>query len=349
MNQMTRSDLKVRTLDAGSAVAWDDFVDACPEATFFHRAGWRNVIENSFGHQCHYLIAERGGRITGVLPLTHIRSRLFGNALISNAFCVYGGAACNDDEARTALAARAKALAVDLGVDYLEYRNRKRAQGDLPCKSDLYVAFRKSLDPDPAKNLLAIPRKQRAMVRRGAKLGLQADSDDDVTRFTRIYGASVRNLGTPVFGKPYFRALKQQFGEDCQIVTVTKDGKAISSVMSFAFRDEIHPYYGGGTSEARSLAANDFMYWEVMRRAVEGGFRTFDFGRSKRGTGSFAFKKHWGFEPEPLHYEYVLLHTADIPEINPLNPKYRAFIALWKRLPLPVANAIGPHLARNFG
>lgn len=349
MNAPADLRLRVTPLDHDGEVRWEAFVAACPEATFFHRVGWKRVIERSFGHDCHYLVAESGGAVRGILPLVHVKSRLFGNALISNAFCVYGGPVATDETTRGALVRRAEGLADDLGVDYLEFRNRAPSQPDWASNSTLYAGFRKSLDPDPDKNLLAVRRKQRAMVRKGIKLGLAAEIDPDTDRFFSLYAASVRNLGTPVFAKAYFRNLKAEFGDDCEILTVLNGARPVSGVMSFHFRDEVHPYYGGGTAESRAVAGNDFMYWEVMRRAVERGHRTFDFGRSKQGTGAFDFKRHWGFEPEPLHYEYKLLKTDEIPSVNPLNPKYRMFIAAWKRLPLPVANAIGPRLARNFG
>jgi FemAB-related protein (PEP-CTERM system-associated) len=187
------------------------------------------------------------------------------------------------------------------------------------------------------------------MVRKGIKGGLVSEIDDHVDGLHRVYAESVRNLGTPVFPKRYFAALQQVFGDACQVLTVQHDREPVSSVMSFFFRDEVLPYYGGCTEAARPVAANDFMYWEVMRRAAERGCRLFDFGRSKYGTGAFSFKKNWGFDPEPLTYEYKLIRSVELPDINPLNPKYQLFIALWKRLPLPVANVVGPWLARDLG
>lgn len=349
MTAHSQSALEIRRLDEQWVGRWDDFIAECPEATFFHRAGWQRVIEASFGHHCHFLLAESGGRIRGVLPLTHVRSRLFGNALISSAFCVYGGPATSDLEAREALDEAAVKLASALDVDYLEYRLRSPGRSDWPCNADLYATFRKPLQDDAAQNLLAIPRKQRAMVRKGIKVGLRSEWDGDVDRFYRLYAESVRDLGTPVFSKTYFRTLKKVFGSDCAVLSVTKGGRAISSVLSFYFRDEVLPYYGGAAGEARDVAAYDFMYWELMRDACERGYRVFDFGRSKRNTGAYAFKKHWGFEPAPLHYAYKLLRRKDLPSINPLNPKYRLFIAGWKRLPLPVANRVGPYVARMLG
>jgi FemAB-related protein (PEP-CTERM system-associated) len=342
------SEITVKTLTPDYREQWDQFVDGCLDATFFHRAGWQEVIEKAFGHRTHYLFAERNGRITGVLPLGHIRSRLFGNALISTPFCVYGGIATQDSDAFSALEAAACALADRLKVDYLEMRNREARHTGWPTK-DLYVTFRKSIDPDPEKNLLAIPRKQRAMVRKGIKAGLTGEFDRSTERFYAAYSQSVHSLGTPVFSRGYFELLQHVFRDSCDILTVTHEGDLVSSVMNFYFRDEVLPYYGGGTPLARQLKGNDFMYWELMRHSCERGLQMFDFGRSKQGTGSWSFKKNWGFEPVPLHYEYHLVKARAMPDISPMNPKYRLFINAWKRLPLPVTRLIGPLLARNLG
>lgn len=341
--------LKVSALDRSSNGEWEGFIASCPEATFFHRAGWKTVIESAFGHTCYFLYAEAGGEICGVLPLVHVKSRLFGNSLISTGFTVGGGPIADTPEALAALDSRALEIADDLGVDYIEYRSGKSQHPDWVGKTDLYVGFRKPIGPDPEQDMLAIPRKQRAMVRKGIKAGLESVIDDRVDRLHQVYTESARNLGTPVFAKSYFSKLINVFAGDIDIVTITAEGRAVASVMNFYFRDEVMPYYGGGVNEARRLAANDFMYWEVMRRAVERGCRMFDFGRSKTGTGAFSFKKNWGFEPEPLVYEYMLRNIDRLPDINPTNPKYRLFISGWKRLPLPVAKLIGPHIARNLG
>jgi FemAB-related protein (PEP-CTERM system-associated) len=148
----------------------------------------------------------------------------------------------------------------------------------------------------------------------------------------------------------YFDTLLRVFGKDCEILTVTgPDGRLLSSVLSFHFRDEVLPYYAGDDESARYLAANDFKYWELMRRSCERGLKVFDYGRSKRGTGSFAFKKNWGFEPTPLHYEYCLYKRDSIPQNNPANAKYRLFIEAWRRMPIGLANWLGPHIVRNLG
>ena len=339
----------VQRLDEASNSQWDKFVRSCPDATFFHRAGWKYVIESTFGHRCYFLYAQRAGAICGVLPLVHIKSALFGNSLVSTGFTVGGGPVVTDSDAISVLENAAIALADELDVDFLEFRNGKQTHPDWANNAGLYVHFAKPIGPDSEKDMLAIPRKQRAMVRKGIKAGLTSVIDDDVERLHPVYAESVRNLGTPVFSKAYFRALQETFAPDLDIVTVLRDGQAIASVMNFYFRDQVLPYYGGGVLAARNVAGNDFMYWEVMRRAVERGCGVFDFGRSKQGTGAYSFKKNWGFDPQPLTYEYKLRKLQAAPEINPLNPKYRFFIAAWKRLPLPIAGFIGPYIVRNLG
>ncbi len=344
-----RMETTVKSLDQAASPRWDEFVTGHAQGTFFHRAGWKRVIERTFRHDCHFLYAESAGAIIGVLPLVHVKSRLFGNSLISTGFTVGGGPLVVRAEALVRLEDRAFEIADRLGVDFIEYRVRAPFHDDWTVKRNLYVGFEREIDPDPEKNLLAIPRKQRAMVRKGIKAGLESRIDADTATAHRIYAVSVRNLGTPVFPRSLFDNLAEIFGDDVDIVTITKDGTAVASVMSFYFRDRVLPYYGGGTRDARAFAANDFMYWEVMRRAAERGYRVFDFGRSKIGTGAFSFKKNWGFTPEPWTYEYKLMRIDDIPDINPLNPKYRLFIAAWKRLPVPIANLVGPRIVRGLG
>jgi FemAB-related protein (PEP-CTERM system-associated) len=339
----------VRGFAVGDAARWEAFVQRCPNATFFHRIGWREVIEDVFRHRTHYLIAERSEEVAGVLPLAEVKSRLFGHALVSLPFCVYGGPAANDPEADRLLIDAAVTLARSLRVEHLELRHRAAKCVGWP-RQDLYVTFKKELLPDVEANLVAIPRKQRAMVRKGIRNGLRSELDASVERFFALYADNVHRHGTPPFSRRYFARLAEIFGDRCEVLTVVDTtGRPVSSVMSFYFRDEVLPYYAGDTDDARELAANDFKYWELMRRACERGVRVFDYGRSKRETGSFDFKKNWGFDPVPLAYEYQLLARDDVPQNNPLNPKYRAFIALWRRLPKPVANAVGPMLVRNLG
>jgi len=322
---------------------------ACPQATFFHRAGWQNIINKVFRHDTYYLYAERDGAIEGVLPLGHVNSWLFGNALTSLPFAVYGGVATTSEQAADALEQEAQRIAVKLGVDHLELRNVESRHPEWPTQ-DLYVTFRKEILPTEDENMLAIPRKQRAMVRKGIKNELVSHIDPTVDRFFKLFADNVHRHGTPAMPKKYFQALQKEFGADCEILTVTtSDGKPLSSVLSFYFRDEVLPYYAGDDEAARDLAANDFKYWELMRRACARGLKVFDYGRSKQGTGPFAFKKNWGFEPKPLHYAFCLYKRDAIPQNNPNNAKYKLMISTWRRMPIAMANWLGPFIVRNLG
>ena len=300
-------------------------------------------------HETHFIYFEVDGRIEGVLPLAHVKSLFFGNSLVSLPFAVYGGVAACSMAAADALEAEAQRLARHLSVDHLELRNIQARHADWPAQ-DLYVTFRKPILPSEEANMLAIPRKQRAMVRKGLKHGLRSEIDTGIERFFPLYADNVHRHGTPALSRRYFEALLHEFGMDAEVLTVvTPDGRALSSVLSFYFRDEVLPYYAGDHVDARDLAANDFKYWDLMRRACARGIKVFDYGRSKQGTGPYAFKKNWGFEPTPLRYEYCLYKRSDVPQNNPANAKYRLLIESWRRMPLAFANWLGPHVVRSLG
>jgi FemAB-related protein (PEP-CTERM system-associated) len=341
--------LTVRPMAASDMPRWDGFVQSHDEGTFFHRSGWHGIFRDIFRLTPRYLIAERGSDIAGILPLVHQRSALFGNALIAAPFCVEGGPIAADEQAHSALVSAALAIQAQTTSPYVEFRSRRARQAGWTVRGDLYATFSGPLSADDTENLLAIPRKQRAVVRKTLESKLISEISDGVNDVFRVYAESVRNLGTPVFAKRYFAALKKAFGEDCDAVVIRDDGAPVSAVLNFYHKDTVLPYYGGGTSGARRTGANDFLYWEVMRRAAQRGYRRFDFGRSKAGTGAFAFKKNWGFAPEWLEYEYHFLPGQTMPDKNPLNPKYSLFIQAWKKLPLPVANFIGPWIIRGLG
>lgn len=342
--------VRLHALTPANAPAWDRFVQATPAATMFHLSGWQRVIAEAFGHSTHYVMAEQDGAVVGVLPLARMRTRLFGDSLISTPFCVYGGPVAVTPDAEAALVERALDIMRELGVPSLEFRHRETPSLGWDERPPLYYTFRKPITGVAETDMKAIPRKQRAMVRKGIQNGLTSVSNADIDGLHAIYAQSVHNLGTPVFGRRYFRLLGEVFAEMRDVVTVLHGDQPIAAVLNFHFRDEVLPYYGGGTRAARALAGNDFMYWEVMRRAgAERGARLFDFGRSKSGTGAYDFKQHWGFEAQPLHYAYRLRPGARLAEHNPTNPKYRVMIAAWRRLPLPVANLIGPQIVRGLG
>ncbi len=341
-----RVDLRIATLGDADFSRWNEFVFACPDASFFHRAEWRSIIENIFGWRTHFLYAENAGGLQGVLPLAEVKGRLIGHALISLPYCVQAGIAAANQPARDALDAAAQNLALALDVDYLEYRTPCRAHADWAC-DESYVLFKAELSAAAAYNFSAIPGKRRAMVRKAQRAGLRCAIEDDVEHFLRAYSEAMRKLGSPVYPRRYFTELKAAFGSDCEVMTIMQDGRTIAAAMSFLFRGETMPYYAGGTEQARAVAGNDFLYWELLGRAAQRGLHTFNAGRSRLGGGSSGFKKLWGFKPEPLHYEYRVLRGRT-PINDPDDPRYRLFTALWRRLPLALANKLGPSLSRNI-
>ncbi len=348
--------LRVVPLDAANAAAWDAFVATRPEATFFHQAAMPGLIARCFGHADRSALVLQDGAVVGVLPLVELRTRLFGHALISLPFCVYAGPLAAGPDAATALVAHAAGLLRQTGARVLELRSLEplpekwfAGPDDWPVRSNLYATFRKSISADADANFKAIPRKQRAVLRKGIERGLRAAVGRDMALVHRIYAESVRNLGSPVFSRRWFDGLAQAFPGAADATVVHDGEQPVAGVLSFHWRDQVLPYYGGGVPAARDCHAYDFMYWDVMRRAAERGATWFDFGRSKEGTGAYAFKKNWGFPATPLAYRFLLRPGQSIPDHNPLNPKYRLMIAAWKRLPLPVAGWLGPRLVRGLG
>ena len=322
----------------------DSFVDVHPDATPFHRRAWVEAVTTGCGHKGHYLLAEKGG-VTGVLPLHEIHSRLFGRALVSSGSAVGGGILATDAASVTALSEAAWTLATETSCPTVELRGGVLPD-DWALDTTTYIGFARDLAGDDEAELLAIPRKQRAEVRKGLGHGLTVDIGDRAAHYA-VYAESVRNLGTPVFPRRLFEAVLDGFGEDADILTVRKDGKPLASVLSLYHRGSVMPYWGGGTAAARPARANDLMYFALMRHARERGCTRFDFGRSKVETGAAAFKQNWGFEGVPI--TYAKRSAGKAREINPLDPKYTRKVQLWQKLPLFVANRLGPMIARGLG
>jgi len=341
------ADLLIDTI-APDDPRWDQAISVHPEATFFHLGGWARVLERTFAYRSHSLVATKDGRVCGLLPLFLVKNFPFGRSLVSIPLAVYGGPCADDSQTAQALIARAQAVADDMQVRYLELRNQMAVDG-LPVK-DLYVTFRKPIYSDSDKNMEAIPRKQRRMIRQGEKFGLTSTvgGAELLDEFYLIYAHSVSRLGSPVYPRTLFAQLLKEFGSSCRILAVRHEGRMVAGVMTFFFRDHVMPYYGGALRDAFRYAANDFMYWKLMCHAAERGYGLFDFGRSKEGTGPYDFKRHWGFEPTPLPYQYHLVRQKTMPDLSPKNPKFSLAINVWKRMPLWVARAVGPQLVRYF-
>jgi FemAB-related protein (PEP-CTERM system-associated) len=336
--------------DAATCARIEGFVAEHESGTIFHRPQWSRAVERGCRQRAHYLIAERGGALVGCLPLSEIRSSLFGSALVSAGFGTGGGIIAADDLAAARLAEDGWALAEALGCGSLELRG-----GDVPAgfeaRGGVYANFDRDLPGDAEALLASIPRRQRAEVRRALDSELITSADNDAAHRAahfRVYSESVRNLGTPVFPPALFGGMLDAFGDDADIVLVRRGGEPVAALLNFYFKGICQPFWGGGTFAARSCRANDLVYFDVMRRAIERGCTRADFGRSKVGTGPWSRKRIWDFDETPLVYA---LRSADggARQINPLDSQYRLKVEAWKRLPLWAANRIGPLIARGLG
>lgn len=343
-------DLKTLSERIDEHTRWDQFVEKCKLGTFFHLSGWKRVIEKVYKHNGHYLYAEKDGEIVGVLPLVEQKSILFGHALISTPFCVYGGVASDDEEVMLFLEQQAIEKAHSLGVDYLELRYPFERNNPKLIEKCAHSSFGCEIAEDDEKILAGIKKKQRAVVRHSLKNELSWRIDGDAATAYDVYSESVRNLGTPVFPKQYFNALVEEFGHNCDVLTVEHEGKAVSSVLSFYYKDHVLPFYGGGLHSARALKSNDFMYYQLMCNAKAKRQSTFfDFGRSKNDSGAFKYKRTWGMEPVALHYHFHLVKAEELPNLSPNNPKYQIFIKMWQKLPVTLSRMIGPFLSKYLG
>jgi FemAB-related protein (PEP-CTERM system-associated) len=297
------------------------------------------------GQKQHYLLA--GNPIRGLVPLNELHSPLFGRALVSSGFAVGGGIIADNKETAESLAQFALRMAARLSCPTVELRG-----GYLPrdWQTDVttYAGYVRDLATDDEAELLAIPRKQRAEVRKALANDLTVDLGDLDAHYS-VYAESVRNLGTPVFPRELFAEVLDAFGPNADILTVRKQGVPLASVLSLYHRGVVMPYWGGGTTAARPARANDMMYFALMRHARARGCTRFDFGRSKTGTGAAAFKRNWGFEGVPLAYAKRTAAGQVAREINPLDPRYSLQVKLWSKLPLAIANRLGPLISRGLG
>ena len=322
---------------------------AAMDGSVFQRPAWLLAVELGTGQRARGLLAEQGGAITGWLPLNEVHSPLFGRALVSSGFAVGGGALSGDAKTSVALCRAAEELALRLSCASVELRGGD-APGHWRTRTDSHCGFVRELAADDEAQLLAIPRKQRAEVRKGLAETLTVhigSASADRSAHYAVYAESVRNLGTPVFPRRLFDAALEALGGD--ILTIRHDGQPVASVLSFYHRGAVLPYWGGGTPAARRLRANDRLYYELMLHARRRGCTRFDFGRSKTGSGAWAFKRNWGFEARPLSYSTWTLPGAAARDVDPTSAAHARRIALWRRLPLPLTNTLGPSIARGLG
>jgi len=331
------------------ALHWNDYVAQNPAATIYHKAEWRKVINESFGHTSYYLYAaDAQNKTRGILPLVHLKSLLFGNFLVSMPYFNYGGAVADSPAIEIQLIAEANRLAQSLGASHVEYRD-DIPRHDLPARTDkVNMILPLPTDTDELWNLFT--PKLRAQIRRPQRERPEVSfgGTEYLNDFYRVFARNMRDLGTPVYGKAFFRNLLQTFPQQAQLVIIRIQSRPVGAAFLIGYKDRLEIPWASTLRDVNHLSINMLMYWEVLSLAIRNGFKYFDFGRSSKDTGTYQFKKQWGAMPKQLYWHYWLAEGEAAPALNPANPKYAAAINLWKRLPVSLTRWIGPHIVKNI-
>lgn len=342
--------MRVNEITHAEAASWDAFVSAMPECTSYHQYAWRSVIEKSFGHTGHYLAAvDDHGVWQGGLPLIHMKSRLFGSFLVSVPFVNYGGVLAHTSAAGVALLDAAEQLRQRCGATHVELRHLGKGIGRLPSrehKVTMILDLAESVD----RQWQVFNAKLRNQIRKPEKSGLVPVSGhlELLDGFYDVFARNMRDLGTPVYDKEFFRAVLSEFPQSTRIIAVTHEGRIIAAAVASWFRDTIEIPWASSIADYKQFCPNNMLYWEAIKFAIESGFAKFDFGRSTPHEGTFNFKKQWGAEPVPLFWEYLLPEGESLPELNPKNSKYELAIRVWQKLPVGLTRMIGPPIVRNI-
>jgi len=331
----------------GDPRCWDEYVHRTDQASLYHLYAWRRVIEDTFAHSGVYLSAVEDSRVVGVLPLVEMKSRMFGHMLVSIPFFNYGGVCGDTDDIRRSLLDAAIAVARDRKVDFMELRHDDDWDQGLPRKTTK-VAMRRDLPASPDELWKALGSKLRNQVQRPRKEGMTTviGREDQLDAFYDVFAANMRDLGTPVYPKVFFRNILETFPDRTWISTVYSGKTVVASGFLAGFKDRLEIPWASALREFNRFSPNMLLYWSVLEFACTRGYRVFDFGRSTPGEGTFKFKEQWGAAPHPLYWYYWLPEGTEMPQVNPKNPKYQAAIAVWQRLPLAVTRVLGPKIVK---
>jgi len=341
-------EIDVRLVEHDDMRQWDDFVGSNRDSSLYHLSVWRHLITRVFDKESYYLAAISGGAIVGVLPLIRLQSRLFGDFLVSLPYVNYGGVIAEGDDAASALIARSVELSVDLGVGHMELRHTVDYP-DLPGVSNK-VSMKLELASDTDAQWQNLGAKKRAQIKRPVREGATCVGgglellDDFYSVFSRKY----RDLGTPVYPRRFFEGIVEAFPEESTILVTRIGGDPVAACLLLGFRTCVEVPWAASRRDADRFGVNMFLYWNMIKFAIEHGYTVFDFGRSTPDSGTYRFKKQWKAEPVPHHWHYWVRGSDELPQLNASNPKYELAVGLWKRLPVWLANRIGPHLVQNL-
>lgn len=339
----------IEMVDAGYQSAWNEFVDRHPGCSVYHRYEFRSIIERAFGHHCVYLAATtEQGECLGVLPATQLNSKLFGNYLVSVPFFNYGGAIAVNESIEQALQNALQEKAVQLEAEHVEYRDTKPRAG-MPQKTDknaLVLAL-----PNSADTLWEdIGTKVRAQIKKADEhnLSFHTGKHELLDDYYKVFAQNMRDLGTPVYSKSFFKEILDHEQIQSTLIVVKKNQTPVSCAFLIHYKDTMEIPWASTIQAANQYNANMFMYWHILRYAINQKAAFFDFGRSSVDAGTFKFKLQWGAKPVPLIWNYWLKDREELPELNPNNPKYKLAISLWQKMPVWLTKLIGPHLVKNL-
>lgn len=334
--------------DSAGDVLWDSYVNSHPHAAGYHLIGWRHVITAAFGHPVYYYLAKDSqGAVRGVLPLVYLNSRMFGRFLVSLPYLNYGGLLADTLEAKEALLSHATACARRLMAGHIELRHTEPTDMSWALRDDK-VSMRLDL-PQRFDDLMKnFPPKLRSQVRRGEKEGMHVRTGgvELLDDFYEMFSRTMRDLGTPVYGKEFFNEILSRFQKDTRLCCVYRENKVLAAGFLYGFRQILEISWAASDRRYARMAPNMLLYGSVLRYACEQGYRIFDFGRSSKGSGTYRFKEQWGAKPLPLYWYYWLSKETKLPQLNPQNPKYRLAIRIWQYLPIPVTNLFGPMIVK---
>lgn len=329
--------------------AWDNYVTISPSAAISHLWGWKNVMEKGLGHKPIYLIAKEGDKAVGILPMVLVKTWWNARYLISLPWIDYGGICADSPEVTASLHKRASEIAIEYRAAFVEYRTIDSYEMNLPMRQDK-VTFRLKLNPDPNELWKGFDAKLRNQIRKAEKSGLTTELGgiNFLPLFYRIFQWKMRDLGTPVWGYKFFETILREFPDTAKIILVKQDKRAIGGGLVLSFKNMLYVPSASSYNEYLKYCPNHALYWNVIKMGCEQGYEQFDFGRSTWNAPTFNFKKQWVGKPIQLNWQYLLISQKEMPSINPDNPKYKLFINTWRKLPLFIANYMGPKVIRNF-
>lgn len=333
----------------GPDAEWDSMLEEMGGSTFCHLGAWRRIMTEVLGHEVHYRVAkDQSGTPVGLLPMIRVRSRFFGSYLLSMPFLSYGGP-LGTAAARAFLGRHAVEDARRLGVDLLELRAR------VPIPGDLTTSHRKLtvlLDlPDSPETLWEdrLKTKVRSQVRRPRKEGMVTRTGlAQLAPFYSVFAENMRDLGTPVLPERFFRAIREGLPDQVQFCVVEWKGAPVAAGCGFLWGGEFEITWAGSLRRYSRMAPNMLLYWTMMEEAIARGAHTFNFGRCSPDSGTHRFKRQWGGQDHPLpwaHWSPKELTATPNPDSGRI---IKVATAVWKKLPLGVANRVGPLLSRGL-